>query len=94
MVLWFNWVTLGRNMMKTLKHRKPQRMKLVTGFCASAASLGVALLWESGGSIPLVSIGVAAGVGIGVIAVAGVVTTWFRIRRHRQLMNMRDSALW
>jgi protein-S-isoprenylcysteine O-methyltransferase Ste14 len=81
-------------MMGSSETPKAPGMKLVVGLCALAASLGAALLWKSGGSSALPSMVVAAGVGIGAIAVAGAVTAWLRNRRRRELRDMRDSALW
>jgi protein-S-isoprenylcysteine O-methyltransferase Ste14 len=81
-------------MMEISDTPKAKKMKLVAGLCALAASIGAALLWKSGGSSALPSMVVAAGVVIGTIAVAGVVTTWLRNRRRRELREMRDSALW
>jgi hypothetical protein len=81
-------------MMKISDSPKAKKMKLVAVLLALAASLGAALLWKSGGSSALLSLGVVAGVGFGAIAVAGVVTTWIRNRRRRELREMRDSALW
>jgi hypothetical protein len=81
-------------MMESTKTPKAPRMKLVAGLCALAASLGTALLWKSGENSALLSMGVVAGVGIGALSVAGVVTTWLRNRRRRELREMRDSALW
>lgn len=69
-------------------------MKVVTGLSASAAILGVALLWTSGGLNGFLSVGLLAGAGLGAIAVAGVALKCFRNRRRRQIMDMRDSALW
>jgi hypothetical protein len=81
-------------MMESYQTPKAPGMKLVAGLCALAASQGAALLWKSGGSNALLSIGVVAGVGISALVVAGVVTTWLRNRRRRELREMRDSALW
>jgi hypothetical protein len=69
-------------------------MKLIAGLCAMAALIGMALLWKSSGNSSLLSMGMVAGVALGVIAVAGVVVIWFRNRRRRELRDMRDSALW
>lgn len=84
----------GRYMMESSKTPKAPGMKLVAGLCALAASIGAALLWKSGESNALLSMGVVAGVGVGALAVVGVVTTWLRNRRRRELRDMRDSALW
>lgn len=69
-------------------------MKIVTGIGALAASLGVVLLWISGGLDGLLSVGLVAGAGLGTIAIMGVFVKWLRNRRRRQIMDMRDSALW
>ena len=69
-------------------------MKIVTGISALAATLGTVLLWKSGGLNGLLSAGLVAGVGLGAIAITGVIVNWFRNRRRRQIMDMRDSALW
>ena len=69
-------------------------MKIVTGISTLAASLGAALLWKSGGLNGLLSVGLVAGVGLGVIVIAGAIVRWSRSRRRRQIMDMRDSALW
>jgi hypothetical protein len=81
-------------MIESNETSKAPGMKLVAGLCAFAASIGVALLWKTGDSSALLSMGVVAGVGIGALAVAGVVATWLRSRRRRELRGMRDSALW
>jgi hypothetical protein len=54
----------------------------------------VALLWKTGGDNSLLSMGLFAGVGLGAIAITGVLVKWLRNRRRRQIMDMRDSALW
>lgn len=69
-------------------------MKIVTGISALAALLGVALLWTSGGLNGFLSVGLVAGAGLVAITVAGAALKWFRNRRRRQIMDMRDSALW
>ena len=69
-------------------------MKLVAGLCALAVSLGVALLWTSGGLNGLLSVGLVAGVGLGMVAITGVIVKWSQNRRRRQIIEMRDSALW
>jgi len=69
-------------------------MKLIAGLCAMAALIGMALLWKSSGNSSLLSMGMVAGVALGVIAVAGVVVICCRNRRRRELRDMRDSALW
>lgn len=77
-----------------MKHRKHLRMKLVTGIGALAALLGLALLWNFGGLNGLLSAGLVTAVGLGALAIAGVLLKWLRNRRRRQIMDMRDSALW
>lgn len=77
-----------------MKHRKPSRMKLVTGISALAVLSAVALLWKTDGDNSLLSMGLFAGVGLGAIAITGVLVKWLRNRRRRQIMDMRDSALW
>jgi membrane protein YdbS with pleckstrin-like domain len=77
-------------MIESNETSRASSMKFVAIFCALAASLGAALLWKSGGSSPWLSMGVAAGV----VLVASVVTTWIRNRRRRELVDLRDSALW
>jgi len=48
---------------------------------------------ESGGLNGLPSVGLIAGVGLGTIAITGVIVKWFWNRRRRQIMDMRHSAL-
>jgi hypothetical protein len=69
-------------------------MKLIAGICAFAASLGAVALWKSDKNGSLLSVGVVAGVALGVTAVAIVVAMWLRNRRRKELSDMRDSALW
>ena len=52
------------------------------------------MLWKSGGDNSLLSMGLFAGLGLGAIAITGVIVKWLRNRRRRQIMDMRDSALW
>lgn len=77
-----------------MKHRKPSRMKLVTGISALAVLSAMALLWKTGDDNNLLSMGLIAAVGLGAIAITGVLVKWLRNRRRRQIMDMRDSALW
>lgn len=69
-------------------------MKFIAGLCALVASIGMALLWKSGGNSSLPSKGLVAGIALGAFAVAVIVTMWLRNRRRRELRDMRDSALW
>lgn len=69
-------------------------MKLATGLGALAVLSLVAMLWKSGGDNSLLSMGLFAGLGLGAIAITGVIVKWLRDRRRRQIMDMRDSALW
>lgn len=69
-------------------------MKLVTGIGALAVLSLMAILWKSGGDNSLLSMGLFAGLGLGAIAITGVIVKWLRNRRRRQIMDMRDSALW
>jgi hypothetical protein len=80
--------------MEGLEKPKAPGMKLLAGLCALAASFGVALLWKSDESITLLPMGAVAGVGVGVLVMAGILTMWFRARRRRELRDLRDSALW
>lgn len=54
------------------------------------------MLWKSGGDNSLLSMGSFAGLGLGLgaIAITGGIVKWLRHRRRRQIMDMRDSALW
>lgn len=69
-------------------------MKLATGIGALAVLSLVAMLWKSGGDNRLLSMGLFAGFGLGAIAITAVIVKWLRNRRRRQIMDMRDSALW
>ncbi|MDO9145344.1 hypothetical protein [Rhodoferax sp.] len=69
-------------------------MKLATGIGALAVLSFVAILWISGGDNSLLSMGLFAGLGLGAIAITGGIVKWLRNRRRRQIMDMRDSALW
>jgi hypothetical protein len=69
-------------------------MKLLTGFCVLASLLGVSVLWKSdevGSFIAPISF-VTGGV-LGTIALTGV-ALWLRSRRRKQVMSLKDSALW
>ncbi len=81
-------------MMESTETPNAPRMKLIAGLCAMAASIGMALLWKSGGNSSLPSMVLVAGVALGAFTVAGMVAMWLRNRRRRELRDMRDSALW
>lgn len=68
--------------------------KLVSAIGVLTALSGLAVLWVFGGKSGLPSIGLLAGVGLGALAITGVARVWLRNRHRRQIMGMRDSALW
>jgi hypothetical protein len=68
--------------------------KLISTIGVLTALTGVAVLWIFDAETGLPSIGLLAGVGFGAIAIAGAAKVWLRNRHRRQIMGMRDSALW
>jgi len=69
-------------------------MKYVIGALALAALLGAVLFWVSTTNVAWKSAAVLAGVGLGLIAAVGFLVTRLREHKRRQLLDMRDSALW
>lgn len=68
-------------------------MKLAIAICLVAAVAVVAALWAPEKLIASLSTAIVGGFGLGTVLVAGL-AIWWRNRRRRQLMDMRDSALW
>ncbi len=68
-------------------------MKLAIAICVVAAIAVMAVLWAAENSIASLSTAIVGGFGLGTVLVAGL-AIWWRNRRRRQLMDMRDSALW
>lgn len=68
-------------------------MKLVIAACVVAAVAVVAVLWSPENLIASPLTAIMGGFGLGTVLVAGL-SIWWRNRRRRQLMDMRDSALW
>ncbi len=68
-------------------------MKLAIAICVVAAVAVMAVLWAPEISIASLSTAIIGGFGLGTVLLAGL-AIWWRNRRRRQLMDMRDSALW
>jgi uncharacterized membrane protein YhiD involved in acid resistance len=69
-------------------------MKLATVIVILACAFGAAGLWAFQAIGPAISTGVKVSAALGVIVIIWIVGTWLRNRRRRQLMDLRDSALW
>ena len=69
-------------------------MKLAYAIFVVATMLGAVALWASDMTNDWVFTGALVGAGLTLIAVFWTIGTLLRNRRHRRLMEMRDSALW
>jgi membrane protein YdbS with pleckstrin-like domain len=69
-------------------------MRLSTVIVILTAALGAVGLWAFHANGPEISAGVKAIAAVGAIRVIWMVGAWLRNRRRRQLMDLRDSALW
>ncbi len=68
--------------------------KLISAIGTVTTLSGAGVLWVLDGLSGWPSIGLLAGVGLGAAAVMGFARVWLRSRHRRQIMGMRDSALW
>lgn len=69
-------------------------MRFAAGIAVLVASLGAVNLWSSGTFGGWAYAGTVFGVVLAAFGVAWIVRSRLRNRQRRQLMAMRDSALW
>jgi hypothetical protein len=68
--------------------------KLISAIGTLTTLSGAGILWVLDGLSGWPSIGLLAAVGLGAAAVTGAAKAWLHNRHRRQIMGMRDSALW
>ena len=70
------------------------KMKNFTMMIILAAAVAMPSLWISGAIEPGISTTLIVGAGITIAVMAWAGRLWYQRRQRRQVLGMRDSALW
>jgi hypothetical protein len=81
-------------LLKEQGQQMQKETKLISAIGTVTTLSGAGILWVLDGLSGLPSIGLLMGIGLGAIAITGATSAWLRSRHRRQIMGMRDSALW